>query len=183
MVLEVGESETIIASAEPETKLVWESENPEIASVDASGKITGVAVGNTNVNVKAGKTQEKISVTVNPKVENVIVTFDSKGGSSVASVTLEKGAKVTKPQDPTKAGYSFLGWYLVGALYDFDLPVNGNITLEAQWEEIQQGHKITFDTKGGSTIAPVYVADGELLIKPEDPEKEGYAFLGWYLEM
>ena len=181
VVLEVGESEMIIASAKPETKLVWESENPEIASVDASGKITGVAVGNTNVNVKAGKTQEKISVTVNPKVENVTVTFDSKGGSSIASVTLEKGAKVTKPQDPTKAGYSFLGWYLVGALYDFDLPVNANMTLEAKWEEIQQGHKVTFDSKGGSTIAPVYVADGELLIKPEDPEKEGYAFLGWYL--
>lgn len=55
IVLEVGESETIDVSVEPETKLVWESKNSEIASVDENGKITGVAVGETIVTVKAKK--------------------------------------------------------------------------------------------------------------------------------
>lgn len=182
IVLEVGESETIDVSVEPETKLVWESKNSEIASVDENGKITGVAVGETIVTVKAKKANKEIQVSVVPKVENVTITFDSKGGSNVAAVTLEKGNKVTKPKDPTKAGYDFQGWYLNGALYEFDLPVNANITLEAKWQEVEVGHKVTFDSKGGSTVDPVYVEEGQLLEKPDNPTKSGNEFLGWYLD-
>ena len=61
------------------------------------------------------------------------VTFDSNGGSSVSSQEVEEGKKVAKPNDPTNGDKSFLGWYLDGQLYNFDLPVYFDITLKAQW--------------------------------------------------
>ena len=62
------------------------------------------------------------------------VTFDSNGGSSVSSVIVKRNNKIEKPQDPTKEGYIFDGWYYNDELYDFNMPVNQNIRLEARWK-------------------------------------------------
>ena len=62
------------------------------------------------------------------------VSFDVDG-----EVTTEKvvdGMKVAKPDDPKKSGYTFIGWYLGEAEFNFDTPVTGNITLKATWKEI-----------------------------------------------
>ena len=61
--------------------------------------------------------------------EKVTVTFNSDGGSNVASQSIEKGKKVTKPKDPTKNGYTFNGWTLNGASYNFNNTVDKDITL------------------------------------------------------
>ena len=63
----------------------------------------------------------------------VTVTFDSAGGSAVASVTLKSGKSVTKPADPTRSGYTFNGWLIGGAEYNFSTLVTSNITLTARW--------------------------------------------------
>ena len=63
------------------------------------------------------------------------ITFDSNGGSEVASVQVRKNDKVKRPDDPTKEGYVFAGWYYNDELYDFDLPIKKNITLLAKWGE------------------------------------------------
>ena len=60
------------------------------------------------------------------------VYFDSNGGSKVASGTV-KGGKIAKPEDPTKSGYKFLGWYLEDKAYDFNSEVKDNMTLKAKW--------------------------------------------------
>ena len=60
------------------------------------------------------------------------VYFDSNGGSKVASGTV-KGGKIAKPEDPTKSGYKFLGWYLEDKAYDFSGEVKDNMTLKAKW--------------------------------------------------
>ena len=60
------------------------------------------------------------------------VYFDSNGGSKVASGTV-KGGKVAKPEDPTRKGYKFLGWYLDDKAYDFSTEVKDNMTLKAKW--------------------------------------------------
>ena len=44
------------------------------------------------------------------------------------------------------------------------------------------GFTITFDSKGGTDVAPQNQMYGELLEVPEDPTREGYEFSGWYLE-
>ena len=60
------------------------------------------------------------------------VYFDSNGGSKVASGTV-KGGKIAKPEDPTRKGYKFLGWYLDDKAYDFSTEVKDNMTLKAKW--------------------------------------------------
>ena len=62
------------------------------------------------------------------------ITFDSNGGSNVPSQLTNYNEKTTKPADPTRNGYRFMGWQLDGSLYDFDTPITGNITLTAVWE-------------------------------------------------
>ena len=63
------------------------------------------------------------------------VTFDSNGGSSVDKQTVNAGDKAVKPADPTREGYTFTGWYRNGSLFDFNTPINTNMTLTAQWEQ------------------------------------------------
>lgn len=57
-----------------------------------------------------------------------------------------------------------------------------NVTLYVQGEEGQDLCKVTFDTRGGSYIPPVFTAGGTVLTLPEEPEKNGYTFAGWYCD-
>ena len=61
------------------------------------------------------------------------VTFNSNGGSEVASQSVFEGAQASEPSAPTKAGYEFVKWQLSGADYNFSSAVTGNITLDAVW--------------------------------------------------
>ena len=66
------------------------------------------------------------------------VTFDTDGGSAVASQTVEEGAKPVRPEDPTKDGFTFIGWYTdkdFTAEFDFDEPVVADTTVYARWEK------------------------------------------------
>ncbi len=67
-------------------------------------------------------------------VQKFTVTFDSDGGSAVAAVTVKGGEKAAKPADPAKDGYTFKGWLLGDAEYNFETLVTGDITLKAKWE-------------------------------------------------
>ena len=63
-----------------------------------------------------------------------IVEFDSNGGSEVPSQDIVRGNQATKPTAPTKAGYSFEGWYNGDTKYDFTQAVTESITLTARWK-------------------------------------------------
>lgn len=118
----------------------------------------------------------------NPLAEKFTVTFDTDGGSEVASQDVKSGEKATKPVDPTKAGYTFTGWTLNGVAYDFDKAVTGNITLKATWVKAEpKTYTVTFDSKGGSPIDSQTVTEGAKATKPADPTLKGYAFTGWTL--
>ncbi len=101
------------------------------------------------------------------------ITFDTDGGSEVASITAAYGSTLTKPADPTKEGYDFAGW---DSEFPETMPLNG-ATLKATWTPKQ--YTITFDTDGGSEVASITAAYGSTLTKPADPTKEGYDFAGW----
>lgn len=67
-----------------------------------------------------------------------IVDFRTNGGSIVSSVKVKKGEKVIRPEDPTKEGYTFGGWFTDEALkkeYDFDTKVQKKLVLYAKWIE------------------------------------------------
>ena len=65
--------------------------------------------------------------------EGYVVTFDSDGGSDVPEQRVEKNATATAPENPTKDGATFAGWFYDGDVYDFNLPVIAPITLTAHW--------------------------------------------------
>src|SRR5690606_3135923 len=66
----------------------------------------------------------------------VTVTFASFGGTNVTSLTVNKGGLIDPPEDPTKDGFIFMYWYVsdVDTEFDFDTPINENITLKAYWQ-------------------------------------------------
>lgn len=64
------------------------------------------------------------------------ITFDSDGGSNVASQTILAGETATEPTNPTRSGYTFEGWYLGSVLFDFSTPITGDLTLTAKWQEV-----------------------------------------------
>ena len=79
-----------------------------------------------------------------PEVKKYTVTFDSDGGSSVSSKTVNEGSKVSKPANPTKSGYTFISWQLNGKDYNFNSPVTSNITLVAKWEKKPSTYTMTY---------------------------------------
>ena len=101
------------------------------------------------------------------------ITFDTDGGSEVAPITQDYGTQITAPADPTREGYTFIGW-------DKAIPATmpaGDMTITAQWRINQ--YTITFDTDGGNDIAPITQDYGTQITAPADPTREGYTFTGW----
>lgn len=64
------------------------------------------------------------------------VTFDSRGGSAIASQQVKIGDKATEPPAPVRKGYYFEGWFLGEERFDFGEAVHGDITLTARWAEV-----------------------------------------------
>ena len=121
----------------------------------------------------------------NPGPTYYTITFNSNGGSAVASQSVISGGKATKPADPTKEGFTFDGWYSDTGLtteYNFNDSVYSSKTLYAKWKEIIiiTTYTVTFDSNGGSTIASQSIVSGNKATKPDDPTKEGFTFDGWY---
>ena len=112
-------------------------------------------------------------------VNNYTVTFDSNGGSDVASQTVAYGSTATAPATPTKTGYTFAGWFVGEAAYDFTATVTDNVTVTAAWT--LNSYTVSFDVKGGSDVASQTVAYGSTATAPADPTKTGYTFAGWFV--
>lgn len=72
-------------------------------------------------------------------VETITVTFDSKGGSNVHAITINKGTELTLPKNPTYKGYTFKGWVDVNnrPIYDKAL-LSEDTTLYAKWKKVEE---------------------------------------------
>lgn len=109
------------------------------------------------------------------------ITFETFGGSEVASQTLNKYQKVTCPSTPTKPGHNFVAWFSdeeCKTEYNFDTQVISSFTLYAKWDA--EEYTITFNSTGGTSVQSQTISYGEKVIKPEDPTKPDYLFGGWY---
>lgn len=125
------------------------------------------------------------------KVSSHIVTFDSNGGSAIASQAVDDKAKAKEPTAPTRSGWTLEGWYLDGAKYDFNTPVAQDITLKAGWRKTgvtsakadlhkrlatgsKNGrYKLTLDVKGtGSSNKTVTPSDVVLLVDETNSMRE-----------
>lgn len=140
------------------------------------------------------------------KVKEYTVTFDSNGGTTVSSQIVKEGNTLFEPKSPVYDGYTFDSWELNGAKFDFNTKITKDITLKAKWikndvtpekptnpeepakpeDPAKPNDKVTiftvsFNSDGGSKVATKYVQLNYKAKKPSNPSKEGYKFLGWYL--
>src|SRR3989339_754003 len=112
------------------------------------------------------------------------ITFEESGGSAVLDITQDFNTAVTAPNNPTKEGYTFGGWYSDAALttaYTFTVMPAQNITLYAKWTIIQ--YTITFEESGGSAVLDITQDFNTAVTAPNNPTKEGYTFGGWYSDV
>ena len=120
---------------------------------------------------------ENITVKAQWEINQYTIAFDTNGGSEIAPITQDYGTEITAPDNPTRKGYTFKGW-------DKEIPKTmpaENITVKAQWEINQ--YTITFDTNGGSEIAPITQDYGTKITAPDNPTRKGYTFKGWDKEI
>ena len=130
------------------------------------------------------------ALTVQWTVPTYAVTLHPNGGTinsgNVTGYTYGVGVTLPTADDMTNTGHTFKGWYdnenLTGS------PVTaiggtgtGNKEYWAKWEINQ--YTITFDTNGGSEIAPITQDYGTAITAPADPTREGYTFMGWDREI
>ena len=113
----------------------------------------------------------------------VIVTYKD-GDSEYAKQVLPSGTLATRPDAPAATpGYTFGGWNKAdGTAWDYASDkVTDNITLYAKWAA--NTYTITFDTAGGSEIAPITQDYGTQIAAPANPTRKGYTFKGWDKEI
>ena len=114
-----------------------------------------------------------LTLTAKWQVNQYTITFKPENGGQDIVIKQDYGTAITAPANPTKTGYTFAGW-------DKTIPTTmpaGNMTITAQWQINQ--YTITFDTAGGSEVAPITQDYGTTITAPANPAKTGYTFAGW----
>ena len=154
MTLTVGDSDTLNVDVYPEDAsykdyILWESSNTEVATVDSSGKVTALKVGETTITATAidgSGVQATCTVTVRKKSSGGSIffwdlKFDTNGGSDINTLTEWEYSTIDLDDYvPEKEGYKFVGWYA-----DEDLTkeidevyLTQDITVYAKWEKIEE---------------------------------------------
>jgi uncharacterized repeat protein (TIGR02543 family) len=114
------------------------------------------------------------------------VTFDADDGTPTPPpVTVSEGGTLGSLPAVTKEGYNFLGWYDGNTKYEANTVITKDVTLKAKWEQVDNSKwTVTFDADGGApTPSPIQVTKGQsagTTAWPEDPEKHGFVFKGWF---
>ena len=120
------------------------------------------------------------------------ITFDTQGGSKIEPIKIKAGATITLPNNPTKEGYLFDGWYLSDAFVEKFVAtktITGDITLYAKWIEdngqeeppVAKTYSITFMVDG-VTYKTFNISEGSEITLPENPGKKCCIFEGWYID-
>ncbi|MBQ9413868.1 MAG: InlB B-repeat-containing protein [Clostridia bacterium] len=85
------------------------------------------------------------------------VSFDSRGGSSVASQSVDSGKCATRPANPTRSGYTFVNWYDEdGYVFDFSTKITRNRSLHALWKAEPYALATNFQPTEGATSVNSY---------------------------
>ena len=157
------------------------------------GSTTGDVVVNNNSNdvFKYGgnkvyfwlKNSYNLYAIFEPVDDVLTVTFNTNGGSEIATQNVVKGYKAKTVTPPTKDDLTFMGWYTDSEFtneFSFDNTITTNTILYAKWEDPNVAYTVTFDTDGGSAVQSQEVIVNGNATRPEDPTKDGFVFEDWY---
>ena len=147
--------------------------------------------GNGNSYEPGGSVPSDVTeLTVQWTAPTYAVTLNTNGGTinsgNVTGYTYGVGATLPAADDMTYTGHTFKGWYdnenLTGSpVTAIGGAETGNKEYWAKWEINQ--YTITFDTNGGSEIAPITQDYGTEITAPDNPTRKGYTFKGWDKEI
>jgi len=126
-------------------------------------------------------------------VNSYTVSFDSQGGSSVSNQSVNYGALVSEPSDPTKTNYNFSAWYTDSGLttlwtFASDTMGTANMTLYAKWVSIKVSSISTSIQSGGvgstlyATLSSTYSRQGVVLVDSILPTDALNRTIAWYID-
>ena len=96
---------------------------------------------------------------------------------------MQWGGTASEPAAPTREGFTFAGWYAPGSsnAFDFSTKIYEALTLTARWEPVVL--QVTFDAAGGTPAPEAQAVQwGAAASEPAAPDREGFAFEGWYAQ-
>lgn len=182
----------LVTSSEIDTNASWKI---SISNGNATIKATG---SNTRNLIRYNSNNKIFSCYSNGQMDVQIYKLEKKLSYSISffdgteeyteyAKTVEENSKLIRPTDPEKEGYVFVGWYTEPELinvYNFDSPVTADLKLYAKFEEAASviTHTVTFKSDSETTYDTSVVKEGNSVVKPENPIKEGYVFDGWYTD-
>ena len=146
--------------------------------VISGGTFNGKVTNKNDISDPPEETSAKISGgTFNGGVIGACTVTFLSDGEHTAPPQIRANAPAARPADPTKEGHTFIGWYNGEEKWNFADAVATDLTLTAKWQINQ--YTITFDTAGGSEVAPITQDYGTTITAPANPTKTGYTFAGW----
>lgn len=175
LVTEAGSMGLPTSGSEGST-ITWSSNNTNVISDNGVVVLpeSGSELVNLTANISFGTSSDTkvFAITVNSSsIVNYDVVFNSNGGSSVSTQSVQSGEKAVIPTSPTKLDYIFIGWFSdvdLLNLYDFNSSVNQNTTLHAKWALQQVLFRNLVGTTGTAPSGWLYTglgsayADGSL---------------------
>lgn len=146
--------------------------------VISGGTFNGKVTNKNDISDSPEETPAKISGgTFNGEVIGAYtVTFQSEGGSEVAS-QIRANTPAAQPDNPTKEGHTFIGWYNGEEKWNFADAVTEALTLTAKWTANR--YTITFKPENGGQDIVIKQDYGTAITAPANPTKTGYTFAGW----
>ena len=148
----------------------------------SGGTFNGKVTNKNDISDSPEETPAKISGgTFNREVMGACTVTFLSDGESAAPSQIRANTPADQPADPTKEGYTFIGWYKGEEKWNFADAVTEALTLTAKWTANR--YTITFDTAGGSEVAPITQDYGTTITAPAAPTRTGYTFAGWDREI
>lgn len=100
-------------------------------------------------------------------------------------MNIDKGSVLDEPEetlDMEKDNLVFDGWYYNEEKWDFNNPIDEDITLVAKWKEPPKVITVIFDSDGGTEIQKLEILEGTIIASPDVPERVASEFVGWFYE-
>ncbi len=169
----------------------WKCDDNSIAKV-VDDEVIGVKEGSTTLRGNYGGKEEvtvKVTVEANPGPEQYKLSFDANGGKNAPATQTGNGDIEISADEPSRDGYTFLGWSLSQTAETPQFNPGGKFeltssnTLYAVWRKNPSGatYTLSFDLNGGSNGPATRTGSGYITLSEKKPEKSGYTFLGWGL--
>lgn len=114
-----------------------------------------------------------VTYTAGWKINQYTISFNTDGGSEIASITQNYNTEVSFNEIPVKKGYTFTGWDKAVP----DVMPAGNIVIKAQWKK--DVYTISYNLNGGKADNPETYEVDTSVITLKRPQRTGYTFTGW----